>query len=73
MLVADDIDDRIVTWAERGQHIKLTCKNHPQLRWSTKNIGGIGCRTIFYNLDMDRNMGPECDCPVTALIPVQPE
>lgn len=36
------------------RHVILTCKNHPNLRWSTKEIafsdeGGYnGCRNIFY-------------------------
>jgi hypothetical protein len=65
-------DDRIVKWAPRG-HIPLTCRNHPELRWSTKNIDFIGARTIFYNLDNDPKMGRECDCPIADLIPVKPE
>ena len=37
------------------RHVILTCKNHPDLRWSTKEIafsdeGGYnGMRTIFFN------------------------
>ena len=53
-----------------GQHIDLFCVNHPNKRWSTKNIDGIGCRTIFYNLGRDPNMGPECDCSARDLAPV---
>ena len=53
---------RITKKAHYGQHIDLTCKNHPDLSWSTKNIDGIGCRTIFYNLACDDNMPNECDC-----------
>lgn len=62
-------DDRITKKAEYGRHIALRCKNHPDLRWSTKNIAPIGCRTIFYNLHGDA-MPPECDCPLSALEPV---
>jgi len=63
-------DGRIVNFQRYGQHIALTCKNHPQLRWSTKNIAPIGCRSIFFNLGMDRNMRQECNCPASDLIPV---
>lgn len=41
-------DDRIDKTKERGVHISLRCKNHPNLRWSTKNIGWIGARSIFF-------------------------
>lgn len=34
-----------------GQHISLTCKNHPTKRWHTKNIDFIGARTIFFSGD----------------------
>jgi len=34
---------------EYGKHIVLTCKLHPDLRWSTKNISYIGARTLFFN------------------------
>jgi hypothetical protein len=30
-----------------GEHIPLTCVNHPHLRWTTKNISHIGARSIF--------------------------
>lgn len=63
-------DDRIVKYAERGEMIALCCKNHPTLRWMTKNIAPIGCRTIFYNLHNDPDMGRECDCRATDLEPV---
>ena len=63
--------DRITTKAEYGVQICLTCRNHQDLRWSTKNIGPIGCRTIFYNLMGDQPAGiaaPECTCPASALV-----
>lgn len=41
-------DDRILKNHERGAHIALTCRNHPNLRWTTKNIGFIGARSIFF-------------------------
>ena len=35
------------------RHVSITCKNHPNLRWSCKSIawsGGYnGSRTIFFN------------------------
>jgi hypothetical protein len=37
------MDGKIVDSAEYGEHIALTCVNHPRLRWSTKNIAPIGC------------------------------
>ena len=63
--------DRIVETAPYGEHIQLTCKNHPNLRWSTKNIAPIGCRSIFYNLQNDSDIGSSCNCDVDSLIPVQ--
>lgn len=47
-----------------GQHIALTCKNHPELRWSTKNIDFIGARSIFYFSQTKA----ECDCSARDLI-----
>lgn len=62
------VDDcRIVKTAEYGAHIKLTCANHPNLRWSTKNIDFIGARSIFYLTWQD---AAECDCPASMLTPV---
>ena len=60
----------LVDSAEYGEHIALTCKNHPSKRWSTKNIAPIGARTIYYNLDGNAEMGQECDCSAKDLIPV---
>ena len=62
---------RITTQFPYGEHIALFCVNHPEKRWSTKNIDGIGARTIYYNLDYDRDMGPECSCPCKDLRPVR--
>ena len=36
------------------RHVILTCRNHPELRWSTKEIAVSngtynGCRNIFFN------------------------
>jgi hypothetical protein len=50
-----------------GQHIALTCKNHTDLRWSTKNIGWIGARSIFYFSESK----PECNCSINDLIVVE--
>jgi hypothetical protein len=47
-----------------GAHIDLTCKNHPGLRWSTKNIRFIGARSIFF----DSRSESECECPASDLI-----
>ena len=62
-------DDRIVNYADYGRHIPLRCKNHPDKKWSTKNILYIGARTIFYNLHRDEEMGAECACSINDLIP----
>jgi hypothetical protein len=62
-------DGRIVKQAPYGQHIDLRCKNHPHLRWSTKNISHIGARKVFYDL-MDVCDEPECSCPLSDLEPV---
>ena len=51
-----------------GSHIPLTCVNHINKRWSTKNIAPIGSRTLFYNLMAVDGMGEECPCPVSDLL-----
>ena len=61
---------RITPQFPYGQHIALYCINHPEKRWSTKNIDYIGARSIFYNLHDDPNMGAECDCACRDLRPV---
>lgn len=43
-----------------GQHIVLTCVNHPDLRWTTKNIDFIGARSIFFS--GWREGLTECNC-----------
>lgn len=65
------MDDRITKKEPRGKHIELYCVNHPEKRWSTKNISHIGARTIYYNLQGDAKMGAECDCPCRCLRPVE--
>jgi hypothetical protein len=47
-----------------GEHISLQCRNHPLLRWSTKNIDYIGARSIFYKEGLS---GPECKCLMSDL------
>lgn len=63
--------DRITKKAPYGQHIDLYCVNHPEKRWSTKNISHIGARKIFYNLMNVPGMGMECDCPAKDLLAVE--
>lgn len=60
-----DMDGKIVSWAVYGKHIPLYCVNHPEMRWSTKNIAPIGARNIFFEIG-ER----ECDCPCSDLRPV---
>ncbi len=43
-------EDRICIEHERNEHIELACKEHPHLRWGTKNISHIGARSFFFNL-----------------------
>lgn len=62
------------------KHIHLTCKNHPDLRWSCKSIaftpgfGYNGARHIFYNGTVgekshpDAPDPPECPCPPSDLV-----
>jgi hypothetical protein len=66
---------RITTNEHYVVPVGLTCKNHPALRWSTKNIGAV-CntgevegrimfsRTIFY----EGEYGTECSCPASELV-----
>ena len=68
--MAMNMDDRITPQFPRGRHIELYCINHPEKRWSTKNIGYIGARSIFYNLNDDPEMGPECDCKCCDMRPI---
>lgn len=56
-------DDRICKKHKRYNHIELKCKNHPDLRWSTKNIDFIGARGIFFS----SYQGGECACPGSDL------
>lgn len=52
-------NERIVPWAEYGDHINVRCQNHLDCIYSTKNIEYIGARSIFHI------QGIECpkECP----------
>ncbi len=65
------------------RHRILTCKHHPVLRWSTKEIawtnGYNGCRNIFFmgettgvmhsdNSGVQCDPATECICPSSDLI-----
>lgn len=63
-------NDRISDDFPWGEHIALKCKDHPDKRWSTKNIGYIGARSLFYNLFNIPDMGPECSCSIKLLVPL---
>lgn len=69
-------DERMTDMYPDTGHIPLRCKNHPEKRWSTKNIGFIGARSIFYargwGYGDDANMGHECDCSMRDLEIVPP-
>lgn len=74
LTVAGPDDGRITQSAEYGEHIPLTCKNHPELRWSTKNIGGRASdgriffgRSVFFPSSNWREGHEECDCPGSDL------
>lgn len=69
--IPSDPEGRIVTSAVYGQPIGLTCKNHPELSWNTKNIAPIGCRTLFFNGDRAGRYVRECDCSLRDLIPIE--
>lgn len=64
------LDSRITTKAPYGQHISLTCANHPELSWSTKNIGnanedGTG---VYFARHIYFDGCTECTCPPSDLI-----
>jgi hypothetical protein len=63
--------------------VSLTCKNHPDLRWNTKNIMYIGARSIFFfgrykegeiacETWEDGSYVRECECPFGDLV-IAPE
>ena len=58
------VDERICPKHDHGAHIPLRCKNHPDLRWSTKNLAPIGARSIFYS---SYSKGEECTCQLRDL------
>lgn len=52
--------------------VKLTCINHPELRWSCKGIAVTdgkynGSRNIFFLPSMNAPGTEECDCPSADL------
>lgn len=63
---------RITNKAPYGAHIQLTCANHPELGWSTKNIGSQNAdriflaRTLFFDPD-GTSAHPECRCHMKDL------
>lgn len=61
--------ETIVPSVPYGQHIALTCLEHPDLRWHTKNISFIGARSIFF-AGLDH--ADECSCKANRLV-VAPE
>jgi hypothetical protein len=71
------LSNRITNNAPYGQHITLTCANHPELRWSTKNIDYIGARSLFYlGAEGEPAMNPttpECPCSIRHLIVLEVE
>lgn len=46
--MSNEIDFRIDNSIPYGEALALTCRNHPNLRWQTKNIDWIGARSIFF-------------------------
>ena len=64
------MDSRICHNSPYGQHIKITCVNHPEKKWSTKNIICIGARSLFYKNSWGENetMGKECNCALRDLV-----
>ncbi len=71
-----DNDDRIDKTTPRGQMLTLTCKNHTDLRWWTKNIDCIGARSIFFQGRVENGKQVanshfshlECECACKDLI-----
>jgi hypothetical protein len=54
-----------------GEHIALTCRNHPELTWTTKNIDFIGARSIFFASGRTAPYPDECSCSARDLIVVK--
>ena len=56
-----------------GQHILLRCRNHPNLRWQTKNIDFIGARSLFFRGKFEDGeivslpFSEECPCEIADL------
>lgn len=51
-------DDRITRKAQRSAHIDLVCTEHPDRHYHTKNIDGIGSRSIFFSGQDGRDSEP---------------
>ena len=61
------LKDAPVDWDDRSFHKVLTCVNHPEARWLTKNPWD---RSIFVRKGAnggDIETDPECDCPFSDL------
>lgn len=61
--------EKICAQCEYGEHIELRCRKHLDLVWHTKNIGYIGGRSIFFDLDgtCQKANKTKCDCPLSEL------
>jgi len=59
------VKHKIVDWADYGVHIKLRCRDHHDVRYSTKNIAPIGARSLFHITGT-----PDCKCSGLLLEPV---
>ena len=82
-------DSTITKKEDYGRHIPLRCKNHKNLRWSTKNIEYIGARTIFFSGVLGKELSSddlvvkegffgmvnkhECECEIKDLEVVEDE
>lgn len=81
------VSNAIVKGLDSG-HITLTCRNHLDLAWSTKNLGWIGARSIFFfgwrgvvggdpcshrMVNAEDALAIECACPGDDLLIVLPD
>jgi hypothetical protein len=71
-ILTESADDRICKKHPQGDYIILGCKNHPKLRFHTKNVGCIGYRTIFANQKWER-ITKEDGQRVNRLLPLPKE
>jgi hypothetical protein len=70
--------DSPVMLADGAPHIYFTCENHPDLRWSAKNLTGQPDSNGDIRYNHQRNIffvvgERECDCPASKLIGVERE